>query len=479
VGAARDRLRRQRPARRVLPRARAHRNAIKKQKERQTRGIWSYFATAYGGEAWSRPVLLSGSEGRNDQRPCIAHAPDGRLWVAYAGDGRCRTRAEIPVNNNVFAAALAPGTPEPTSLAAVPAGQAPKPVDLREPERKPHQVTVRGTTYTLVYGDTHRHTDMSRCNMNHDGSLLDTYRYAIDAVALDFIAISDHDQDILKHRYDRKARPLQGYLWWRTEKLVDLFHMREPFIALYGYEHGGSFARRGGHKNIVYAKRGNPCLEVDAPRDLFKALEGRNAIAIPHQLADGGSATDWSQWNPEFETVAEVFQARGSYEFSGCPREARVRRPGHYWWDALAQGVKIGAIASSDHGLTHSAYAGVYVKERTREGVLEAMRARRTFGATDTIVLELRLGDRFMGEEVTVSAPPKLEAAVLGTAELDRVDIVRNGKFAYTLDPDGEAVRFEFADVALQPGQRAYYILRCVQANNELAWSSPLWVTRK
>jgi hypothetical protein len=268
-------------------------------------------------------------------------------------------------------------------------------------------------------------------------------------------------------------------MWWRTEKLVDLFHMREPFIALYGYEHGGSFARRGGHKNIVYAKRGNPCLEVDAPKGLFEALKGRNAIAIPHQLADGGSATDWSQWNAEFETVAELFQARGNYEFAGCPREVRVKRPGHYWWDALAKGVKIGAIASSDHGLTHGAYAGVYVAERTREGVLEAMRARRTFGATDTIVLELRLGDHLMGEEVTVDAPPKLEAVVLGTAELDRVDIVRNGKFAYTADPDGRTARFEFVDVALQPGQQAYYILRCVQANNELAWSSPIWVTRK
>ena len=294
-----------------------------------------------------------------------------------------------------------------------------------------------------------------------------------------FIAISDHDQDILKHRYDRDERSLQGYMWWRTEKLVDLFHMREPFIALYGYEHGGSFRSRGGHKNIVYARRGNPCIEADAPPDLFKALEGRNAVAIPHQLADGGSATDWSQWNGEFETVAEVFQARGNYEFAGCPREVSVKRPGHYWWDALAKGLKVGAIASSDHGLTHGAYAGVYVKERTREGVLEALRARRTFGATDTIVLDFRLGQQFMGEEATVNAPPRLSAVVVGTAELDRVDIVRNGQFAYTVDPKGNTARFEFVDPALKPGQQAYYCLRCVQSNRELAWSSPIWVTRR
>lgn len=454
-------------------------NVRRNRKEGQSRGIWAYFTTVYDGEKWSRPMLLPGSEGRNDQRPSVAHAPDGRIWVAYAGDGRSRTRAEIPGNNNVFACALPFGGGEAAAIRLTPADKPPSPTDLSEPARKPHQVSIRGQTYSLVYGDTHRHTDISRCNMNHDGSLLDTYRYALDAVRLDFLAISDHDQDILKHRYDRTLRPLQGYMWWRSEKLCDLFHMRGGFIALYGYEHGGSMKNRGGHKNVIYATRGNPCIEDDAPRDLFRALKGRNAVAIPHQLADGGSATDWSQWNPQFETVAEVFQARGSYEFSGCPREARVRRPGHYYWDALAKGRKVGAIASSDHGLTHGAYAGVYVKERTRSGVIEALRARRTFGATDTIVLDFRLGDRFMGEEAVVTQAPTLRAEVRGTAELQRVDIVRNGEFIYTADPDGSSCQFVFTDTALQPGQSAYYCLRCVQKNNELAWSSPIWVTRK
>jgi len=91
-------------------------NALKKEKERQTRGIWSYFATRYHGVDWSMPVLLAGSEGRNDQRPDLAHGADGRIWVAYAGDGRCRTRAEIPVNNNVFACALDPQVVEYVGL---------------------------------------------------------------------------------------------------------------------------------------------------------------------------------------------------------------------------------------------------------------------------------------------------------------------------------------------------------------------------
>lgn len=448
--------------------------ARNKQKERQSRGIWSYFATRFDGTIWSPPELLFGSDGRNDQRVAVARGEDGTVWTVYAGDGRRMERAEVPLNNNVWALPLSfpvSGTP------VVPGDLSPRTPDmLCEPPRPAHSVTLRGADYLLVYGDTHRHTDISRCGMTRDGSLMDTYRYAIDATALDFLGISDHDQDILKHRYDREQRPLQGYMWWRSEKLCDLFTMQPRFIALYGYEHGGSLQSRGGHKNVMYSKRGNPCIEDDAPPDLFRALEGRDAVAIPHQLADGGSATDWDRWDGRWEPVAEMFQARGSYEFMGAPRLARVQRQGYFVWDALAKGIKTGLIASSDHGLTHSAYACLYVRERSREALIEACRARRTFAATDTIVLEFCLGDAFMGEEVRTRQTPVLRAMVRGTSELDRVDIVRNNEFVYSVNPEGSEYRFEFADSQLSKGQKAYYYLRCVQDNAELAWSSPIWV---
>ena len=443
-----------------------------KQPQRQSRGIWGFFAMSYANGEWSSPTFLPHSEGRNDMRVATCVAPDGTLWAAWAGDDRRIVRAEVPGNHNVYAAPLRaedaavqlsvePWEPDPEAT--------PPPGDGAP--RKPIYLAAAGAKYELLYGDTHRHTDMSRCAMNVDGSLQDTYRYAVDVAGLDFLAISDHDQDILKHRYDREQRPLQNFMWWRSEKLVDLFHAGPRFTALYGFEHGGSYKARGGHKNVVYTERGNPCIEDDAPADLFRVLEGRNAIAIPHQLADGGSATDWDKWDRQWEPVAEIFQARGSYEYLDAPRLAKVKREGHYLWDALGKGIRVGVIASSDHGLTHGAYAGVYAESRDRRAILEALRARRTFGATDTIAMELRLGEHLMGEEVEV-------ARIVGTGPIRRVDIISEGEFVCTREPEAAEDEFDIM-LELPEGESRYFYLRCIQENNEMAWCSPIWVTRR
>ncbi len=451
----------------------------------QSRGIWNPYVTVYQNGRWSTPVRLPTSNGRNDMRVSLWPGSDGTLTVAWAEDGRRPERAEEPVNHNVHAATLrvADGTRASVSLPTEPQGTAPVVDGTAVPRALPRQnrptLTAGGRRFELLFGDTHRHTDISRCAMNYDGSLIDTYRYAIDAARLDFLAISDHDQDLLKHRYERKQSPLQDYAWWRSQKYCDLFYIAGRFLTLYGYEHGGSFLKRGGHKNVVYLKRGNPCYEEDAPEDLFRVLQGKEVVVIPHQLADGPSATDWRKWNANFERVAEIFQARGCYEFFGAPPAVRVTRKGHYLWDALERGVDIGVIASSDHGLVHSAYAAVYAEEFSRRGVLEALRNRRSFGATDTLVLDFRLQDHLLGERVRVDGTPTFTVQVQGTAPVKQVQIVRNNRFVYTTRPGRAECEFRFTDSELQPGQSAYYYVRVQQEDNQWAWSSAIWVERR
>jgi len=441
--------------------------------------MWHLFAAQYDGTAWSAPILLAQSNGRQDMRVDVARDKTGELLVAYAGDGRTREVPHRSVDHDVFLASLAGfGVPmQPLRFAnagdlgrVTPAKPDPELLPL------PREWSVGGQSYRLVIGDTHRHTDISQCMNGGDGSLQDAYRYALDACGLDWLAISDHDNNVIK------PGPRDDYNWWRSQKFCDLYSIPGRFVAIYGYERGRLYERGGGHKNVLYARRGLPLHQQNAPAELFAALADSGAIVIPHQLADGTSRTDWEKWNPDYERVGEIFQGRGSYEFEGCPRAVKIFTPGFSMWDALAKGLRIGIIASSDHGLTHQARAGVYIANTsagfTRRDVLDALHARRAYGATTACAMQVKIGNRILGEEITVAVPPKIEARIIAPAPIKRAEVVRDGRFVHTSEPNAPQASFEFADMELKPGQSAWYYVRAQIGANDLAWSSPIWVTR-
>jgi hypothetical protein len=128
---------------------------------------------------------------------------------------------------------------------------------------------------------------------------------------------------------------------------------------------------------------------------------------------------------------------------------------------------------------THISYACILAEKLTLESLREGMKARRAYAATDNIVLDVRYassdGEHLMGEEFTSRAPVRVRAKVLGTAVVARVDVVRNGKIVYTATPDKAELEFEYTDTA-PPAGEAYYCVRVMQSDGEMAWGSPAWV---
>ncbi len=53
-----------------------------------------------------------------------------------------------------------------------------------------------------------------------------------------------------------------------------------------------------------------------------------------------------------------------------------------------------------------------------------ALRRRHTYGATDDILLDVRVGPHFMGDEFHASAPVPMRAAVRDTHDSDKVDVL-------------------------------------------------------
>ena len=125
--------------------------------------------------------------------------------------------------------------------------------------------------------------------------------------------------------------------------------------------------------------------------------------------------------------------------------------------------------------------AAVYAPELTREALLDALRARRCYGTTAArIFLDARVNGRLMGEEITVPTgePIVVTARVVGANDLEAVEVCRNNVFIYTRPAAGRQAQFTFRDLKPLAG-RSYYYVRVKQKDGELAWSSPVWVTRR
>ncbi len=399
-----------------------------------------------------------------------------------------------------------------------------------------HRVELDGLPWKIVRGDLHRHTEISMDGAT-DGTLNDAYRYALNAAQLDFLGVSDHNYGQWLDT-DQPTDPQSDneFQFWRTQKSVDLFHVPGRFTPLYGYERTTNFPL--GHRNIFHATRGvfslrvpmlhvrdRPELLDSDPPKLWAYLRRTGGIGIPHTSATS-MGTNWQRRDDEVIPVTEIYQGdRNSYETQGGPRAAlpdapgmgSAGRPPHQdglVQNALGVGYRMGFIASSDHRSTHISYANLIVPDRitTRADLIDAMRNRRTFASTDNIAVDFHSGGQHQGSVTVAAEAPVFTARIRGTAPILKVEVIKNNRSVYTRSGDGELdVEFEYRDAEFddtsmgatatvqdwsrpETGIRprpdpteSYYYLRVIQSfsadepdkEGEIAWSSPIFVTRE
>ena len=455
------------------------------------RAAWQLYGTAYVGGEWTRPLHLPFSRGRQDVRWELASDGRGNLFAAWPTDNR--DSEEYVFNHSQINAAKLPALDgEATPPRLVDPEQREYhtyPVHPNEAEDvariRDYTIESEGRTYKIYRGDTHRHTEFSHDGLN-DGSLMEAYRYALDAAELDFLGVSEHNnlggQDI-------------EYVNWLHPQIADIFRLPESFVPVYTYERSISYP--DGHRNILSAKRGIPTLPIteaeqrheEGAARLFQYLREHDAISIPHTSATS-MGTDWRDNDPEVEPLVEIYQGdRTSAEYEGAPRAATAEKPigqqggfepAGFVWNAWAKGYKLGVQAASDHISTHISYAATIAEDFTAGGLLEAMKKRHSYAATDNIVLDYRMranGREYLqGDIAEVSGRFELVVNVIGTARIEQIDIIRDQTFLYNRQNLEQEVNLTFVDSDVEPGEHYYYV-RVIQKNREIAWSSPIWVT--
>jgi hypothetical protein len=460
-----------------------HPTSISRQRGQKVYGerAWEDYVTYLNGDAWAPAMYFPDNLTRIDTFPAVVPAGEGVALVCHS-DNRAYGAPRVMTHNTVFATTLQADGPagEPTLTPA----EFPTPTAVRADEAqqlkraREYVADPGGRKLHLMRGDLHRHTEIS-WDGNGDGSILDTYRYAMDAANLDFFMVSDHNQ--------QTGVDLE-YIRWRSYKLADLHNDPPAFTTLFGYERSLGYPQ--GHRNVINAEREHPSFRFTGKQNdldlLYEYCRRERAIVIPHTTGSN-HGTNWYSFDLGLEPVIEIFQGcRTSYEYEGAPKSATPGdrqadntgyRPQGFLWRAWQRDLRLGIICSSDHGSTHYSYAGVYSEAPTREAVIEGIKQRQTFGATDNLVIDMRVGDRFMGSEWTQAEPPTIEVKVIGTAPIERVELIRDFQFVYTHKPQATEATFTWLDNDFTAGTHLYYV-RAEQADESIAWGSPVWITK-
>jgi len=317
------------------------------------------------------------------------------------------------------------------------------------------------------------------------------FRYAIDVAAFDWIGNGDHDNGAGRE-----------YPWWLTQKFTDAYHVPGVFTPMFTYERSVSYPH--GHRNVMFAQRGVMTLprlaagkekavggvHPDDTKMLYRYLKEFDGICAVHTSATG-MGTDWRDNDPVREPIVEIYQGdRMSYEKQAAPRAGFDPKSGKEpaniagWYpdgfidNAFAKGYKLAFQSSSDHWSTHISYMIVLAEKNDRKSILDAVKKRHVYAATDNIIVDFKCGEAIQGDEVEVNGAPTFAFHVVGTSKLAKLEIMCDSEVVATLP--AKANEFKGTWTRGQPQNSThYYYVRVVQADGELAWSSPIWVTRK
>jgi hypothetical protein len=447
---------------------------------------WRSYALRYDGKKWTKPRPLPGSENIIDNRPALVISGDSVLAV-YSGDKRRNTQGRD--QDDLYASLLQPESKgqEPALVSDTPpAKPTVPPVHKNEVEDvariRAYRVEAGGKKLHLLRGEFHRHTEYTS-HRDQDGLLEDSWRYALDAGKLDWMGNGDHDNGF-GHEY----------MWWQIQKVADLVHNPPHFVAAQTYERSNRYPN--GHRNVMMPRRGIRPLprgnlmgteEKGTPdtKTLYAYLKHFGGICASH-TSGTNMGTDWRDNDPLVEPIVEIYQGhRHNYEHKGAPRSATQAtniggyQPAGTIWNAFEKGIRFGFQSSSDHVSTHMSYAIALTDDTSRQGLIDAFKKRHCYAATDNIILDVRSGEHLMGDAFTTKDRPTLEVKVKGTGPIAKVHIIRDNAYVYSKEVKGDEVKLTYTDMDATRGKARYYYVRIEQADGNLAWGSPMWITWK
>ncbi|MGH9118476.1 MAG: DUF3604 domain-containing protein, partial [Acidimicrobiales bacterium] len=296
----------------------------------------------------------------------------------------------------------------------------------------------------LYWGDVHAHA----CH-SFDAIGRSPFDYAREVSAIDVLALTDHCENW----------PTDTWGWLCGE----VRDRCEPgsFVTLLGYE--AAFGPPWGHHNVYFPGVEGVVSGSDRGTllDLFTALEGTEALVVPHHtgvrwggtegnVSSGATPNpDWRYHDPRLRRLIEIYSGHGQSErydpehplsYENAAYDLASSNPGpHYAWDAWGRGYELGVIAGSDNhhgqpGRGELGLTGFWAPELTREAIYGALTGRRTYATTGArILLDFTLNGAPMGATAESDGSIAVNIRAHGTGTIESVELMAgdpaNGRF--------------------------------------------------
>ena len=343
-------------------------------------------------------------------------------------------------------------------------------------------LVVLPQTPRILWADLHGHSNLS----DGTGTAEDYFRFARDVAGLDVAVLTDHDH------VGRRPLDATPEYWAEIRKQVAAFNVPGRFVTILGFEWTSWIH---GHRHVLYFDGDGAVISsaepaYTSPLQLWDALRGKRALTFAHHSAGGPIATNWEiPPDPVLEPVTEIVSVHGNSEAPDAPHEIHEPVAGNFVRDALQRGYRLGFVGSGDSHDGHpglvslgnsgsGGLAAILSDDLTRDGVLEALRARRVYATNgQRIFLQATLDGVPMGSVMAVTAagnPARLSVLAVGESGFDRIDVIRGPAVVHSI-PGEQRARIGFTEEVrdLRPGETVY--VRAVQSDGGAAWSSPFF----
>ncbi len=343
-----------------------------------------------------------------------------------------------------------------------------------------------------AFGEFHWHTDISG-DGNRD--IREGLRAARDVLNMDFAATGDHNP--------------KGAAWGRTVAALEEFDSPGEFATFFGWENGTD----RGHENYYFTDPDHPLvcggsagLRSGRPEEIVETLRAQHKFfAVAHHTnAVSGTRNledDTPFWHPyswgdpvDYLRLAEVFQDRGNQEceHAGDAWRSRYQGNGGSIQVALERGYRLGFTGGTDNHISwpgrifaktltpraaSTALTGVWCGELSRQGVYEALHARRTWAVWDCRALvHFSVNGEPMGGEIEVSAGTDLGAKLCISAEdaLQTVEIVSEKEIVWQSSFSEFDIEVEVPLGKMK--KSTHFYLRALQRDGALIYASPVFV---